>query len=287
MYDNTFIIVTTDNGGMTNWAPNKKDTSANPIFPASAGSNYPLRGGKTTFYEGGVRSFAFISVGRIPDNKRNTRSNFLLHSVDLTAFILRAAHILPLHNEILKIDGIDMYNELLYTDNVNYGLRQNVPINIYNGGNSYTAIRFNEYKLIVDPLMGDASGWFDEDGDLIELPDFDSQNPIRLYNLIDDPFEKNDISTENSKLVDYGRQLIASYVISNHYLEPQPLHFFPRSFPNFHYGFWKPFLSKKDWEEKYFNPYTKGELPNFEELDQAILIEGKDEKMKKWKNEKN
>jgi arylsulfatase A-like enzyme len=48
MMKNTIIIFTTDNGGAAGGYDN------------SAGSNYPLRGGKNTFWEGGVRGVGFV-----------------------------------------------------------------------------------------------------------------------------------------------------------------------------------------------------------------------------------
>lgn len=50
MYDNTLIIVTSDNG-------------ASPDVLESAGSNFPLRGGKYTSFEGGIRALSFASGG--------------------------------------------------------------------------------------------------------------------------------------------------------------------------------------------------------------------------------
>jgi arylsulfatase A-like enzyme len=48
MMENTIIVFTTDNGGAAGGYDN------------SAGSNYPLRGSKNTFWEGGVRGVSFI-----------------------------------------------------------------------------------------------------------------------------------------------------------------------------------------------------------------------------------
>ena len=43
-----------------------------PIY--SAGNNYPLRGGKYSDFEGGIRVSAFVSGGLIPAAKRGLRS---------------------------------------------------------------------------------------------------------------------------------------------------------------------------------------------------------------------
>ena len=62
LWENTFVFIMTDNGGMTNW---NKDENGYPIFPASVGSNFPLRGSKATLFEGGVRGLGVISGGAI------------------------------------------------------------------------------------------------------------------------------------------------------------------------------------------------------------------------------
>ncbi len=45
LWDNTFVLLTTDNGGMVPFARNKNGTW--PADGASMGSNYPLRGSKS------------------------------------------------------------------------------------------------------------------------------------------------------------------------------------------------------------------------------------------------
>ena len=55
LWNNTLMLVTTDNGGMVNFHSNGTHY---PDSAASAGSNFPLRGSKTTMFEGGVRGTA-------------------------------------------------------------------------------------------------------------------------------------------------------------------------------------------------------------------------------------
>jgi arylsulfatase I/J len=61
MYDNTLIFFASDNGG--------------PIYnDGSAGANnYPLRGGKASNFEGGVRVNAFLSGGAVPTAMRGKK----------------------------------------------------------------------------------------------------------------------------------------------------------------------------------------------------------------------
>jgi arylsulfatase A-like enzyme len=72
---------------MVNFAPNA-DQDLPPAFPASQGSNFPLRGSKATMFEGGTRGLGFVSGGIVPKPIRNTRFSGLAHVVDISATIL-------------------------------------------------------------------------------------------------------------------------------------------------------------------------------------------------------
>lgn len=103
MWDNTLLIVTTDNGGIPN-VPG--------VFPASSGVNYPLRAGKGTVFEGGVRAFGFVQGGSnvIPPSSRGTQVDSLLHAVDWFPTIVNLAGqgLLP-----PNLDGLDQWDVLV------------------------------------------------------------------------------------------------------------------------------------------------------------------------------
>jgi hypothetical protein len=58
MWENTFMVVSSDNGG--------------PIYRngSAGGNNFPLRGGKKSNFEGGVRVNAFVTGGLVPEARR-------------------------------------------------------------------------------------------------------------------------------------------------------------------------------------------------------------------------
>mmetsp|Transcript_31566 Transcript_31566/g.75636 ORF Transcript_31566/g.75636 Transcript_31566/m.75636 type:complete len:642 (+) Transcript_31566:51-1976(+) len=58
MWEDTVLIFASDNGG--------------PIYEPGSSNNYPLKGGKYNDFEGGVRTNAFVSGGRVPIEKRGT-----------------------------------------------------------------------------------------------------------------------------------------------------------------------------------------------------------------------
>ena len=58
MWDDTLLVFAADNGG--------------PIYEPGAANNHPLKGGKYTDWEGGVRTNAFVSGGFVPKSNRGT-----------------------------------------------------------------------------------------------------------------------------------------------------------------------------------------------------------------------
>eukprot|EP00435_Cladocopium_sp_Y103_P046547 s1185_g13.t1 len=56
MWNNTLVVFTTDNGG--------------PIYEPGSANNYPLRGGKYSDFEGGVRTTTFMSGGYVPKERQ-------------------------------------------------------------------------------------------------------------------------------------------------------------------------------------------------------------------------
>merc|ERR1712232_352738 len=58
-------------------------------------SNYPLRGGKYSLFEGGIRSNSFVSGGFLPKAVRGTTSHGLMHITDWYATYCRLAGVDP------------------------------------------------------------------------------------------------------------------------------------------------------------------------------------------------
>eukprot|EP00658_Telonema_sp_P-2_P047968 TRINITY_DN3650_c0_g2_i2.p1 TRINITY_DN3650_c0_g2~~TRINITY_DN3650_c0_g2_i2.p1 ORF type:complete len:447 (+),score=97.73 TRINITY_DN3650_c0_g2_i2:191-1531(+) len=72
MWDNTLMVVSSDNGG--------------PIYEtgpiAGGANNIPLKGGKLSDWEGGVRVNAFVSGGVLPSSVRGTELDSYIHIAD-------------------------------------------------------------------------------------------------------------------------------------------------------------------------------------------------------------
>ena len=87
MWDNTLMVLTSDNGGYTK-ALGPCSDGTDPIkgitcMTGEAGaSNYPMRGGKYSLFEGGIRANSFISGGYLPPAVRGTKLYGMMHISD-------------------------------------------------------------------------------------------------------------------------------------------------------------------------------------------------------------
>lgn len=68
-WDNTLLIFTTDNGGSLD-------------LDETAGNNYPLRGGKMSNLEGGIRATTFVSGGYLPESQYGKKEEGIMHIAD-------------------------------------------------------------------------------------------------------------------------------------------------------------------------------------------------------------
>ena len=148
--DNTLIIFSSDNGGPS---------------PGKVTSNGPLRAGKGTIYEGGVRVCACVNwPGHIPAGKTVDEP---LHAVDWYPTLVKLAGASP--EQKLPLDGLDIWPVLTE------GAKSPHDALILCGTKrGQAAIRMGDWKLLVGAGDGD-----------------------QLYNLADDLGEKNNLAAAN------------------------------------------------------------------------------------------
>eukprot|EP00445_Apocalathium_hangoei_P025904 CAMPEP_0203931566 /NCGR_PEP_ID=MMETSP0359-20131031/70134_1 /ASSEMBLY_ACC=CAM_ASM_000338 /TAXON_ID=268821 /ORGANISM="Scrippsiella Hangoei, Strain SHTV-5" /LENGTH=556 /DNA_ID=CAMNT_0050860925 /DNA_START=1 /DNA_END=1671 /DNA_ORIENTATION=- len=101
MWDDALLVFTADNGG-----PLVRDESG--------ATNFPLRGGKYSNFEGGIRSAAFVSGGYLPPAVCGTVSNELVHIADWYATFAALAGIdahdgLAARSGLPPVDGLDLW----------------------------------------------------------------------------------------------------------------------------------------------------------------------------------
>ncbi|NXG78323.1 ARSI Arylsulfatase, partial [Baryphthengus martii] len=246
-YDNSVIVFSTDNGGQT----------------FSGGSNWPLRGRKGTYWEGGVRGIGFVHSPLI---KRKRRTSWaLFHITDWYPTLVSLAR-----GNLSNVPGLDGYNvwpaisegkesprtEILHNidplyNHAKYGSLED-GFGIWNTA-VQASIRVGEWKLLTgDPGYSDwippqtltnfPGSWWN----LERLTD-GLRKSVWLFNITADPYERYDLSDQRPdvvrtllmRLVHYNRTAIpVRYPAEN-----------PRAHPDFNGGAWGPWASEDDVEE--------------------------------------
>ena len=163
--DHTYIILMSDNGGVEAIPPIKKKFDHPSQLPPSL--NSPLRAGKWTLYEGGIR-VPFIVSG--PGIQAGSQCDTPVVGWDILPTLSDLAgnkRKLPDH-----IDG-ESIRPLLMGSNQEIHRKANGLVFHYFSNNPHSAIRVGDYKLIK----------------------FWSTGKVELYNLKTDLGERNDLST--------------------------------------------------------------------------------------------
>ena len=140
MWDNTVLIFVSDNGG-----------------PLDHCTNAPLRGGKHTFYEGGVRVMSFVSGPLIPAARRGTTWPGMAASADWYKTITEgiAGGSVPANTGYRAPDALNLWpaimgggagprSEVVHQVNNQYSCDVTQP-----GGGCVSSMRMGEMKLII------------------------------------------------------------------------------------------------------------------------------------------
>ena len=226
LFENTIIVFTADNGGPV-------DSGAN---------NYPLRGSKSTLWEGGTRASAFVYSSMF-ENK-GTINDQLIHVVDWIPTLLTAVKGQLSEDDKHKVelflseqwDGIDQWSMLMGDEpGKRTELLYNIDPNFSDDGiKGHGAIRIGDLKLIVGNPGDKDDRYPPETINYIKHHNidniFDSNHskedklrqkaykiddwPIYLYNLKVDPYEYNNIADENHDIVEEMKMKLEEYRLS-------------------------------------------------------------------------
>ena len=231
LWNNTILIFSTDNGGLALYG----------------GINWPLRGGKYSLWEGGMRGVGFVHSPLI--KRPGTVNNGLMHVSDWFPTILALAG----HNPAgLNVDGFDIWKsisdgepsprkEILHNiDPVQP--KRGSELNIGQFDNRVrAAIRVGNWKLITgDPSEG---SWIapPEDTGYQSVPDLGPKSKnIWLFDISKDPYEKTDLFDSHRDIAIDMLNKLAEYQAT-----AVPARFPPndlRCNPKYHNGFWGPWL---------------------------------------------
>lgn len=161
LYDNTLIIFTSDNGGLST-------SEGQPT------SNFPIRGGKGWMYEGGIRVPLLM---RLPHNAQNgSQTDDVAWGGDFYATIAEATGVSVSKNQ--KLDGQSLMPVLQGKNQKTRTLYWHYPHYGNQGGGPASCVMQGDYKLI---------HWYDDDR-------------WELYNLKADREEKSNLLQKEATL---------------------------------------------------------------------------------------
>ncbi|XP_033124047.1 arylsulfatase B-like [Anneissia japonica] len=205
MYDNTIIIYSSDNGG--------------PVWDGSY--NWPLRGYKGSLFEGGTRAIGFVHSPLLSDHVKGTVNKELIHISDWLPTLVEGIAESTTQGT-LPLDGINQW------DTIRNGSRSSRTELLHNidplvvlseGGENWTdspfnvrmkaAIRLGNWKL----LTGDdgEAGWYAPPDTNYTTEEGDKGDIVRLYDVKEDPEERNNLATKHKPLVYYMLEKLARY----------------------------------------------------------------------------
>ena len=163
MWENTLFVFISDNGSpVSGWQP--------------AGTNAPLRGGKSSLWEGGVRTVAVVAGGWLPTSRRGMKLRGLAHITDLyatfcsvAAGVGRGGHGCPHDNGPSPTDALDLSawlrgaqrrspRDFIVHGHQRLASGQAERLRATQVGSFWGALRVGDFKLLVGPQA--QASWF-------------------------------------------------------------------------------------------------------------------------------
>ena len=193
LWDNLLFVASSDNGG--------------PISTSRGANNYPLKGGKASDWQGGVRVNAFVSGGYLPENMRGKKTEGYIHIADWYATFCSLAGVDPTDKKAAKvnlppIDSLNMWP--LISGQNSTSPRVDIPV-------TYKTLISGDYKILTEDI-GEA-GWTGP-----HYPNSShSVDAVAkcgdgcLYNIKLDPLEHNNLATEMPDVLNMMQKKLAQY----------------------------------------------------------------------------
>ena len=200
MWNNTLLVLHADNGG--------------PIYGSgdAGANNYPLKGGKVSNWEGGIRVNAFVSGGYLPEKVRGTKKEGYICGWDWYTTLSHVAGVVPTDEKAAKaglpdIDGLNMWPYLSGDDESSPRTRIPIGDSDHNDETIVGGLIENAYKIIIGTQS--QSGWCG----LTWPNETSSWNPSNckqecgtssttgcLFNIIEDPGEHNNLAASHPEI---------------------------------------------------------------------------------------
>lgn len=193
LWDNTILVFSTDNGGKY----------------SKGGNNFPLRGQKGSLWEGGVHGVGFVSGGKTLDQRGKINTE-LIHVSDWYPTLVGLAQ--GSLNGTKPLDGVDQW------DTINQGvpskrkmLLHNIDVLYRKSGSALyddtfdtsvrAAIRVGDFKLITGNSGNGTWGSSPGQPLAFETPSEKPNKNLWLFNIKQDPEERNDLSAQQPDIV--------------------------------------------------------------------------------------
>ena len=225
MWDNTLMILSSDNGGyvLAEDGPCNTTTGIDGSQSADIGhaaacfngetgaSNWPLRGGKYSMFEGGIRVNAFASGGLIPSARRGTKEEGIIHITDWYTTFCNLAGVPAVDpwaasSGLPGIDGLDMWPMLSGQNNTSP--RTTILVNenlLVHGDWKYVPAGVT---MIEDARGGPQYPNTTTASDPISNHKRQCPSEGCLFNLKDDLYEYNNIAAQNPEIVTMMKQVM-------------------------------------------------------------------------------
>jgi arylsulfatase A len=190
--DNTVIVFTGDNGGLDREGPDGR--MGNPT------ENHPLRAGKGSAYEGGVRTPAIYYWPGV--TRAGTISDEPVIAVDIYPTVLDIAGVEGSAEHNAKVDGVSLA-PLLRDASASLDretLFWHYPHYHAGGATPHSAIRDGDWRLV----------------------EFYEDSHVELYNLKNDVGEEHDLASENPQKADDLRQKLHAWRAEVQAQDPTP-----------------------------------------------------------------
>ena len=229
MWDNLLYVTSSDNGG--------------PVYPFAGANNYPLKGGKLSDWQGGIRVNAFVSGGHLPEIMRGQKTDGYIHLVDWYGTFCAIAGVDPTDEKAAKakLPPVDSYNMWPFiSGQTDVSPRTDIPASI-------NALISGDFKILIGDI-GQA-GWTG--------PQYPNQtNPAGgilatekcgdsgcLYNIKVDPEERKNLASSMPDKLKEMQEKFKKYLAT--YFDPDRGHSSPlacQAAVNKYGGFWGPFV---------------------------------------------
>ena len=228
MWDNLLFVTSSDNGG--------------PVYPGGGANNYPLKGGKMTDWQGGIRVNAFVSGGFLPEKMRGQKTDGYIHLADWYGSFCYLANVDPRDERAEKaklppVDSLNMW-PLISGEN-STSPRVDVPASI-------NTLISGSYKILLGKVP--QAGWTGPHYPNLTNPHGGIETAEEcgddgcLYNIMDDPEERVNLAARMPEVLKNMQNKLSNYISG--YFNPDRGKAWPGACKAaIDYGnFWGPFL---------------------------------------------